>query len=244
MESYAVLTCMRWMIEKHEPGSPVDSNRQPSSVDSVVPACAMRCWIRFDVRGERRSLAPHQPEVPSWLATLVNVDDARVPMLETAVIHTTMIKDNMTAYSTAVGPSSLVKNRFNFIAKFFISTSDTPGDSEPTLNLFPVTRSDFLSPQKAARCRRLTSLDRRSASHLERRKKLRTRLTHVKLFRSGNLRLFQLLQAQFRKPLPTEGVSMHSTCISAPIGAKKKLPQPQELFGSPSDPTLYAPGSA
>jgi hypothetical protein len=45
-------------------------------------------------------------------------------MLVTAVKQTTTIKDNITAYSTAVGPSSLFKNRFNFMARFFIVPSD------------------------------------------------------------------------------------------------------------------------
>ena len=44
-------------------------------------------------------------------------------MLVTAVIHTTMMSDNITAYSTAVGPSSLFKKRFNFMAKFFMLPS-------------------------------------------------------------------------------------------------------------------------
>jgi hypothetical protein len=65
-----------------------------------------------------------QPEVPSWFDTLVNVDAALVPIAETAVMQTTMIKDSITAYSTAVGPSSLFKNRFNFKAKFFIIPSE------------------------------------------------------------------------------------------------------------------------
>jgi len=41
-------------------------------------------------------------------------------MLETAVRHTTIIKDNMTAYSTAVGPSSLFRNRWIRKANVFI----------------------------------------------------------------------------------------------------------------------------
>jgi hypothetical protein len=41
-------------------------------------------------------------------------------MLVTAVKQTTIMSDNITAYSTAVGPSSLFKKRFNFMAKFFI----------------------------------------------------------------------------------------------------------------------------
>jgi hypothetical protein len=51
---------------------------------------------------------------------LVNVDFALVPTLVTAVKQTTIMRDNITAYSTAVGPSSLFKKRFIFMAKFFI----------------------------------------------------------------------------------------------------------------------------
>jgi hypothetical protein len=62
--------------------------------------------------------------VPSWFATLLKVEEARVPIDETAVMQTTMIKESMTAYSTAVGPSSLFRKRFSFNAKFFISDSN------------------------------------------------------------------------------------------------------------------------
>ena len=55
---------------------------------------------------------------------MVKVELALFPMLETAVKQTTMIKDNITAYSTAVGPSSLFKNRFSFMARLFIVPSD------------------------------------------------------------------------------------------------------------------------
>lgn len=51
---------------------------------------------------------------------LVNVELAFLPRLVTAVKQTTTIRDNMTAYSTAVGPSSLCKKRFIFMAKLVI----------------------------------------------------------------------------------------------------------------------------
>ena len=41
-------------------------------------------------------------------------------MLVTAVKQTTIMSDSITAYSTAVGPSSLFKKRFNLVAKFFM----------------------------------------------------------------------------------------------------------------------------
>src|SRR5438105_12477545 len=43
------------------------------------------------------------------VATLVNVLLALVPRAVMAVMHTTMIRASMTAYSTAVGPSSRFK---------------------------------------------------------------------------------------------------------------------------------------
>ncbi len=67
-----------------------------------------------------RNPATDQPVVPSWFETVVKVDLARDPIVETAVMQTTMIRDSMTAYSTAVGPSSLFRNRLIFDAKFFI----------------------------------------------------------------------------------------------------------------------------
>ena len=45
------------------------------------------------------------------LDTLVNVLLALVPRAVMAVMHTTMINASMTAYSTAVGPSSEIRNR-------------------------------------------------------------------------------------------------------------------------------------
>jgi hypothetical protein len=43
------------------------------------------------------------------LLTLVKVAFALVPRAVMAIRHTTMISDNITAYSTAVGPSSSLK---------------------------------------------------------------------------------------------------------------------------------------
>jgi hypothetical protein len=47
-------------------------------------------------------------------ATLENTLLALVPIEVIAEMHTTTINDNMTAYSTAVGPSSSAKNRRTF----------------------------------------------------------------------------------------------------------------------------------
>jgi len=62
------------------------------------------------------------PEI--WPATDVKVADALLPTVRTALKQMTIISDNITAYSTAVGPSSDFKKRLIFDAKFFMSYSD------------------------------------------------------------------------------------------------------------------------
>jgi hypothetical protein len=57
----------------------------------------------------------NQPDVPSWFETLVNVEAALVPIADTAEMQTTMMRDSITAYSTAVGPSS---SRKKFLTRF------------------------------------------------------------------------------------------------------------------------------
>jgi hypothetical protein len=49
----------------------------------------------------------------------LNVELAFVPIVLIAVKQTTMISANITAYSTAVGPSSAIKNRTTLEANFF-----------------------------------------------------------------------------------------------------------------------------
>jgi len=58
----------------------------------------------------------------SWPATLVNVALALLPMEVIAPKHTTTMSANMTAYSTAVGPSSDFKKRLIFEAMFFMES--------------------------------------------------------------------------------------------------------------------------
>jgi len=53
-------------------------------------------------------------------ATLLNVELAFVPIELIAVKHTITIKASITAYSTAVGPSSQTRKRRNFKASDFI----------------------------------------------------------------------------------------------------------------------------
>jgi hypothetical protein len=53
-------------------------------------------------------------------ATLLNVELALVPIELIAVKHTITIKASITAYSTAVGPSSQTRKRRNFKASDFM----------------------------------------------------------------------------------------------------------------------------
>src|SRR5678816_3646923 len=53
-------------------------------------------------------------------AMLLNVLFARVPMVVMVLRHTTTIRASITAYSTAVGPSSDFRKRCTFKARFFI----------------------------------------------------------------------------------------------------------------------------
>ena len=65
-------------------------------------------------------------------------------MLVTAVKQTTIMSDNITAYSTAVGPSSLFKKRFNFMAKFFMwVTLRQVARNEPSISNETVTLSCY-----------------------------------------------------------------------------------------------------
>ncbi len=57
------------------------------------------------------------------LATFVNVVLVFVPNELIATRHTTIIKASITAYSTAVGPSSDVRKRCIFLAMCIIRTS-------------------------------------------------------------------------------------------------------------------------
>lgn len=57
------------------------------------------------------------------LATLSNAVFAFSPIALMAVKQTTTIKANMTAYSTAVGPSSETRKCCTFLARFFITSS-------------------------------------------------------------------------------------------------------------------------
>ena len=66
---------------------------------------------------------PADYEALSFVATLLNVVLALVPIAVMAVKHTMMISANITAYSTAVGPSSEIRKRCTFKVRFFIASS-------------------------------------------------------------------------------------------------------------------------
>ena len=74
----------------------------------------------FQSIGTSSSIA-RQPAY-SWPATLVKVALALLPMEVIAPKHTTTMSANMTAYSTAVGPSSDFKKRLIFEAMFFMES--------------------------------------------------------------------------------------------------------------------------
>src|SRR5436309_3408461 len=79
------------------------------------------------------SASPAQLPVPPMVVpTLVNVLLALLPSVVTAPMHTTMIRASMTAYSTAVGPSSSRRNCTAALPSFLIR-----------LPLFAVTRDGF-----------------------------------------------------------------------------------------------------
>src|SRR5207245_191937 len=63
-----------------------------------------------------------QLEVPAMvLLTLEKVLLALLPRAVMATMHTTMMRANMTAYSTAVGPSSRFRKFTTLCASFFIT---------------------------------------------------------------------------------------------------------------------------
>jgi hypothetical protein len=67
-----------------------------------------------------------------FVATLSNVALAFVPMFVIATKQTTMIRANMTAYSTAVGPSSETRKCWTLRANDFIIA--TPESGLPILS--------------------------------------------------------------------------------------------------------------
>jgi len=75
----------------------------------------------------------------SELATSLNFVFAAVPTEVTAVMQTTTIKASITAYSTAVGPSSETRNLFTLAANFdiFIVLRGEPDHGQSLHGGFP-----------------------------------------------------------------------------------------------------------
>src|SRR6516164_5227634 len=79
------------------------TGRPPAAGPRILPpASCSRRRRRFDV---------HYDAAAAFKATLLKVPWALEPSRLMAAMHTTMIRANMTAYSTAVGPSSSRRNR-------------------------------------------------------------------------------------------------------------------------------------
>jgi hypothetical protein len=70
-------------------------------------------------------LADYEPP-GSAVAMLLNVALARVPIAWIETKQTITMRASITAYSTAVGPSSDAKKCLTFKAKFFIADSPSP----------------------------------------------------------------------------------------------------------------------
>ena len=92
-------------------------NTRLASVDS--PGVTKAAVSRAN-QGAPETGAPRSEPTYSWLATLVKVDLALLPIAVMALKQVTTIRANITAYSTAVGPSSDFKKRSTLQAKFFI----------------------------------------------------------------------------------------------------------------------------
>src|SRR5262245_40360210 len=91
-------------------GLRIDSRRHAGIGQQPYPTkkAAGPAWDR---RLARAALAATDYEPPSCVLTLLNVVEALVPTAWMAVRQTTMIRASMTAYSTAVGPSSETRKR-------------------------------------------------------------------------------------------------------------------------------------
>jgi hypothetical protein len=74
----------------------------------------------FGLRQRRAPDVPRRDTYVSAFFTELNLLFALVPTAWMAVRQTTTIKASMTAYSTAVGPSSEIRNRFRLFAMFFM----------------------------------------------------------------------------------------------------------------------------
>jgi len=81
------------------------------------------CCIPSNFNVSRIRLLPLTRHHVRLFDTLVNFALAFVPTVVTAAMQTTTISASMTAYSTAVGPSSDARNRFTLLANLDIAHS-------------------------------------------------------------------------------------------------------------------------
>jgi hypothetical protein len=65
-------------------------------------------------------------------AAVLKVCEALVPTWRMTTMQSTMIRANMTAYSTAVGPSSFLMNRLTAAKHFFITVSSVQAREIPS----------------------------------------------------------------------------------------------------------------
>jgi hypothetical protein len=78
-------------------------------------------WKRYAIDGEiKRSLEETACYDPRLLLTELKVPLMDLPRDVTTEMHATMIKANITAYSTAVGPSSLTRRCRTFLIRALI----------------------------------------------------------------------------------------------------------------------------
>ena len=112
-------------LENLSPDRPRDPVRHPADAGAPDHPGAARLLARQRTPGDmglilagdgrrprmsRKPMTNHEPE-PSVLLTELNVPLILEASAETAEMRPTVIRPSITAYSTAVGPSSLVRNR-------------------------------------------------------------------------------------------------------------------------------------
>ena len=110
----------------------VDSHPFAVRLERSVPACHIAACN-----------APADSVYDRALETLLNLALALLPTADTAARHTTTINASITAYSTAVGPSSDTRNFFTLFANFVIVKTPHVGAriraSDVTAECYPPT---------------------------------------------------------------------------------------------------------
>lgn len=92
-----------------------------------MPTRGHRLRAKCPVRSIRqhRQLRPSSGQPPVAELTRLKVELAFLPIAEMAAMQTTTMRANITAYSTAVGPSSLFTNNTTVLAMLRISDSNS-----------------------------------------------------------------------------------------------------------------------